>query len=63
MRPVHRKWLRRLIDAVCLLVVALFSMLMGLVLLEYMAGCGALYTDSEGVRHVGECIWIPVRGD
>jgi hypothetical protein len=27
-------------------------------LLEWMAGCGETYTDSKGVQHVNECIFI-----
>ena len=47
-------------DVVFTILLALFALFMGVVLLEYLAGCGALYTDSEGVRHMGECLWLPV---
>jgi hypothetical protein len=35
--------------------------LMAVFLLEWMAGCGETYTDSKGVRHANECIFIRVN--
>lgn len=29
-----------------------------LALVEWMAGCGETYTDSKGVQHDNECIFI-----
>jgi len=54
------KWLRFWVDFAMLLAFLALGLFMGVVLLEYLAGCGALYTDSEGVRHMGECLWLPV---
>ena len=40
----------------------LMSLLFSLLILEYLAGCGAMYTDSEGVRHTRECLFINAGG-
>lgn len=55
-----RKVIKFVIDFVCVVVMALLAGFMGIVLLEYLVGCGAMYTDSEGIRHMGECIWLNV---
>jgi hypothetical protein len=34
------------------------AVLVAVVLLEWMAGCGGTYTDSKGVQHVNECLFI-----
>jgi hypothetical protein len=54
------KWLRFWRDFLLIVVLIACGLFMGVVLLEYLAGCGALYTDSEGVRHMGECLWLPI---
>lgn len=55
-----RKGIKFLVDLVFVVCIALTGMFMAVVLLEYLAGCGVMYTDSEGVRHMGECIWLNV---
>ncbi len=35
-----------------------FAVLMAVFLLEWMAGCGETYTDSKGVQHANECLFI-----
>ena len=53
------KLLKGLASAVMFVfIVAVFS----LVILEFLAGCGAMYTDSEGVRHTRECLFINTGG-
>jgi hypothetical protein len=34
------------------------AVLMAVFLLEWMAGCGETYTDSKGVQHANECLFI-----
>jgi hypothetical protein len=34
------------------------GLLVAVLLLEWMAGCGETYTDSKGVQHVNECLFI-----
>jgi hypothetical protein len=36
-----------------------FGIFMAIAVLEWMVGCGETYTDSKGVVHVGQCIFIP----
>jgi len=36
-----------------------FALLLAVVILEWMAGCGESYVDAKGVRHINECIVIP----
>lgn len=38
--------------------VTAFAVLGAVVLLEWMAGCGETYTDSKGVQHANECLFI-----
>ena len=53
------KLLKALVTVVMFVfIVAVFS----LVILEFLAGCGAMYTDSEGVRHTRECLFINTGG-
>lgn len=47
-------------DFLMVIAMALAVGFLGIVLLEFLVGCGAMYTDSEGVRHMGECIWLNV---
>lgn len=39
-------------------VVTVCSVLGAAFLLEWMAGCGETYTDSKGVQHANECLFI-----
>lgn len=36
-----------------------FGILMAVAVLEWMVGCGETYTDSKGVVHVNQCLFIP----
>jgi uncharacterized membrane protein YdbT with pleckstrin-like domain len=38
-----------------------FALLMAIVILEWMVGCGESYVDAKGVRHINECIVIPQK--
>lgn len=38
--------------------VTAFAVLGAVVLIEWMAGCGETYSDSKGVRHANECVFI-----
>jgi hypothetical protein len=38
--------------------VTVIAVLMAVFLLEWMAGCGETYTDSKGVQHANECLFI-----
>lgn len=51
--------MRKVLDAVMALVfIALFSGLMFVVIIEWLAGCGESYTDANGVVHQYECVFI-----
>ena len=39
-------------------IVTALSVLGAVFLLEWMAGCGETYTDSKGVQHANECLFI-----
>lgn len=41
------------------IIVLVFGGLLGLLILEWMAGCGETYVDAKGVRHQYECLFIP----
>ena len=36
-----------------------FTTFMAVILIEWMAGCGETYIDTNGVRHQNECVFIP----
>lgn len=38
--------------------VTAISVLLAALLLEWMAGCGETYTDSKGVQHDNQCLFI-----
>lgn len=40
------------------IVLVLFSLVLAVGVIEYVAGCGETYIDSEGTRHMNECILI-----
>lgn len=44
-----------------ILVVIVFGILLGMFVLEWMAGCGETYVDANGVRHQNECVFIPLN--
>ena len=46
-----------------ILIAALFTALMAIVLIELSVGCGETYTDSQGVEHQNDCVFIPSRTD
>jgi hypothetical protein len=39
-----------------------FGLLMAVLLVEWMVGCGESYVDSKGLTHPNECVFIN-RGD
>lgn len=62
-RPMGRSindstWKRVLRGVAATVATVAFGALLGLVLLEWMAGCGETYVDSKGERHAHECIFI-----
>lgn len=34
------------------------SAIMAIVMVEWLAGCGETYTDSNGVKHSYECVYF-----
>jgi hypothetical protein len=46
-----------------ILACAIFAALMATVIIEWAVGCGETYTDSQGVEHQNECVFIPSRTD
>ncbi len=34
------------------------SVVASVVMIEWMSGCGETYVTAQGVRHVGECVFI-----
>lgn len=42
-------------------VMAMFSLVLVVGVIEYLAGCGETYIDAEGKRHQNECIIIGGR--
>jgi hypothetical protein len=53
-----RKLLERLLTFV---MVVIFGIAIGVLLLEWLAGCGETYVDAYGVRHQYECLFIPLN--
>ena len=45
-----------------ILIAALFAALMATVLIEWAVGCGETYTDSQGVEHQYECVFLTLKG-
>jgi hypothetical protein len=37
----------------------LFFLVVFVVVVEWLAGCGESYVDANGVRHQNECVLIP----
>lgn len=35
-----------------------FGLLLAVLLMEWMVGCGESYVDSKGVTHLNECVFI-----
>jgi hypothetical protein len=53
-KPInHTPWWQHVINV---LAVIAFTGLMGIVLVEWAAGCGETYTDANGVEHKHECL-------
>lgn len=50
-----RKFLAKVLEIVMFIG---FSVLLSLFVMEWMAGCGETYTDSKGVVHQNECLFI-----
>ena len=53
--PLWKRVARWLSYVISVIVVAV---LMAVFLLEWMAGCWETYTDSKGVQHANECLFI-----
>lgn len=47
----------------CFTLTLVIGALLAVVLLEWAAGCGESYTDSQGVTHLNECLLINFTGD
>lgn len=43
---------------VSLLLVLVFAVLMAVIAIEWVAGCGESYVDSKGQRHLYECVYL-----
>lgn len=52
-------WMRCVKFIVAALLTIAFATLMAVILIEWMAGCGETYIDTNGVRHQNECVLIP----
>ncbi len=50
--------LRKLLE---FLLLCLGAVLMAVIVLEWFAGCGESYTDSKGVRHKHECLFLDLH--
>jgi len=35
-----------------------FSVLLAVIVVEWLAGCGESYVDASGIRHLYECVFI-----
>jgi hypothetical protein len=51
-------WKRVARGVLSVTVATAIGLLVAVLLLEWMAGCGETYTDSKGVQHVNECLFI-----
>lgn len=45
----------------CFALTLAIGVLMAVVLLEWLSGCGEPYTDSQGRTHLNECIFINLK--
>lgn len=45
----------------CLTLTLVIGVLLAVVLLEWIGGCGESYVDSEGITHIHECVIIQSR--
>lgn len=43
------------------LLFAVSIVLVAMLLIEYLVGCGETYVDAKGVRHQHECVFIPQK--
>lgn len=51
--------MRKLVDwAVAAITMVIFAVMMAVVTIEWMAGCGESYVDANGKRHLNECVFI-----
>jgi hypothetical protein len=53
-------WLRIVIE---IIVIAIFTGLLAVVLVEWAVGCGEPWTDAQGVEHTGQCVFLPNKGE
>ena len=44
-----------------------FGCLIGIVgallIIEWAVGCGETYTDSKGVTHANDCVFLPIKSE
>ena len=51
--------MKKLVDwAVAAITMVIFAVMMAVVTIEWMAGCGESYVDAYGKRHLNECVFI-----
>lgn len=43
------------------MLVVIVGIAIGVLMLEWLAGCGESYVDAYGVRHQNECLFIPLN--
>lgn len=59
-KPIREPlWLRVAKWGMTAIATILFTALLAVVVIEWMAGCGETYIDSKGVRHANECVFLP----
>jgi hypothetical protein len=46
-----------------LLITAIMTALIALMFVEWAAGCGETYIDANGEEHIGECVFLPNKGE
>lgn len=59
-RPIREPLWQRIAKWVATVATVItFALLLPVLLIEWMAGCGESYVDAKGVRHQHECLFIP----
>ena len=43
------------------MLVVIVGIAIGVLMLEWLAGCGESYVDARGVHHQNECLFIPLN--
>lgn len=67
-RPTGRGFRRSRVKDVINYTLALLLFLMagiflGVIVIEWMAGCGESYVDANGVRHQYECVFLTLHNE